>query len=412
MANDSPFIRWFGDLSLADVPIVGGKNASLGEMYRELSTQGVRVPNGFAVTAAAYRHVVAWGEIGGKLEKTLAGLDTADVADLARRGRAARDLILGTGIPADLWEAIAAAYARLCDQYGPDTDVAVRSSATAEDLPTASFAGQQETYLNICGEQRLSTPAASVSPAFSPIAPSTTAIDQRLRPLRCLAVDRRDEDGALRHRASSGVMFSLDTESGFRDVVFITASYGLGENIVQGVVNPDEYYVHKPTYRARGFRPFFATRRRQSSEDGLRRGRDQDLDAQHPGRRGRPRALLPQRRRRAGPGRLRHVHRGTLLRQAGQAMPMDIEWAKDGPDGELFIVQARPETVQALKDARQCWRPSSWSAAGEVLVKGKSGRGENRRGPARANRERDSSGRISSPARSWWPTPPRRTGSR
>ena len=149
--NKSKYIRWFEDTTIDDVPLVGGKNASLGEMYRELTSKGIKIPNGFAITAEAYWHTLKAGEILEKLRKMMGGLDTANVADLATRGKIARDLILGAGIPDDLWEEIKTGYDRLCEQYGDDTDVAVRSSATAEDLPTASFAGQQETYLNIRG---------------------------------------------------------------------------------------------------------------------------------------------------------------------------------------------------------------------------------------------------------------------
>src|SRR5512145_2116121 len=150
-ANKSTYIRWFEETTIDDVPLVGGKNASLGEMYRELTSKGIRIPNGFSVTAEAYWHTLEKGGILEELKETMEGLDTSDVSALAKRGKAARDLILGAGIPEDLWQEIKAAYDQLCEQYGEDTDVAVRSSATAEDLPTASFAGQQETYLNIRG---------------------------------------------------------------------------------------------------------------------------------------------------------------------------------------------------------------------------------------------------------------------
>jgi len=149
MKQDAKYIRWFEDIRIEDVPIVGGKNASLGEMYRELSSQGVKIPNGFAVTAGAYWHVIESAGILDELKDTMLNLDKTNMADLMKRGKRARDLILGAGIPDSLWTEIKTAYDRLCEEYGPDTDVAVRSSATAEDLPTASFAGQQETYLNI-----------------------------------------------------------------------------------------------------------------------------------------------------------------------------------------------------------------------------------------------------------------------
>jgi pyruvate, water dikinase len=370
MATDGPFIRWFEDLSIEDVPLVGGKNASLGEMYRELGAQGVQVPNGFAVTAAAYRHVVACGEIGGKLEKTLAGLDTADVVDLARRGRAARDLILGAGIPADLWEAIAAAYARLCAQYGPDTDVAVRSSATAEDLPTASFAGQQETYLNICGTNALKE---ACSKCFASLFTDRAIAYREDRGFEHFSVAL--SIGVMKmvraDRATSGVMFTLDTETGFRDVVFITASYGLGENIVQGAVNPDEYYVFKPT-RAQGFRPIIkksvgAKKIKMVYGRGDSKMLTRNVEVPEADRR---RFCLTEDEvlTLADYGMRIEAHYSA---RAGQPMPMDIEWAKDGPDGALFIVQARPETVQAQKD-REVLETFHLERRGPVLVKGKS----------------------------------------
>jgi pyruvate,water dikinase len=381
MATDGPFIRWFEELSIEDVPVVGGKNASLGEMYRELSTQGVRVPNGFAVTAAAYRHVVACGKIGGKLEKTLDGLDTADVADLARRGRAARDLILGAGIPPDLWAAIAEAYARLCDQYGPDTDVAVRSSATAEDLPTASFAGQQETYLNICGQNAL---REACSKCFASLFTDRAIAYREDRGFEHFSVAL--SIGVMKmvraDLATSGVMFTLDTETGFRDVVFITASYGLGENIVQGVVNPDEYFVFKPT-RAQGFRPIVrksvgAKKIKMVYGRGDSKMLTRNVEVAEADRR---RFCLSDDEvlTLADYGMRIEAHYSA---KAGQPMPMDIEWAKDGPEGGLFIVQARPETVQALKD-REVLETFHLEGRGPVLVKGKSVGEKIAAGPAR-----------------------------
>ena len=240
MKQIAKYVRWFEEIKIEDVPVVGGKNASLGEMYRELTHKGIKIPNGFAVTADAYWLVLASGGILSALKDTIAGLDKTNVADLAKRGRRARDLILGAGIPDNLWAEIRTAYDKLCEQYGPDTDVAVRSSATAEDLPTASFAGQQETYLNIRGYQSL---REACSKCFASLF-TDRAISYRIDcnfdhfevalSIGVMKMVRSD-------LAASGVTFTLDPESGFRDVVLITASYGLGENIVQGAVNPDEY---------------------------------------------------------------------------------------------------------------------------------------------------------------------------
>ena len=246
------FIRWFEEVALEDLPLVGGKNASLGEMYRELTPKGIKIPHGFAVTAEAYWKLLEDGGILALLQEALAGITTHDVAALALGGKRARDLILSAGIPDDIWLEIKGAYAQLCMEYGPDTDVAVRSSATAEDLPTASFAGQQETYLNIRGEHALREACLKCFASLF----TDRAISYRLNngfdhfkvglSIGIMKMVRSD-------LATSGVTFTIDTETGFRDVVFITACYGLGENIVQGAVNPDEYYVFKPTFR-QGYR--------------------------------------------------------------------------------------------------------------------------------------------------------------
>jgi len=252
MEQDTRYIRWFEEIKIEDIPIVGGKNASLGEMYRELTSQGVKIPNGFAITAEAYWYVIESAGILDELKDAMAGLDKTKLDDLMKRGKRARDLILSAGIPDDLWTEIRTAYNKLCEEYGPDADVAVRSSATAEDLPTASFAGQQETYLNIRGYPAL---RESCSKCFASLF-TNRAISYRIDnnfdhfevalSIGIMKMIRSDLD-------TSGVIFTMDTETGFRDVVFITASYGLGENIVQGAVSPDEYYVFKPTY-GKGYR--------------------------------------------------------------------------------------------------------------------------------------------------------------
>lgn len=249
MENSSEYIRWFSELGVNDVALVGGKNASLGEMYRELASQGVRVPNGFAVTAEAYRDTLKQGNGWADLRSALDGLHPADTDDLARRARAAREIIYGTPLPKAVADQVVQAYRQLIEEYGPQLTVAVRSSATAEDLPTASFAGQHETFLNIAGEARL---LDSVRRCFASLF-KDRAIIYRLEngfdhfkvflSAGVMKMVRSD-------LASSGVTFSLDTETGFRDVVFITGAYGLGENVVQGTVDPDEFYVFKPTFRS------------------------------------------------------------------------------------------------------------------------------------------------------------------
>ncbi len=251
---DKPYILWFDDVGLGDLPLVGGKNASLGEMRRELTKSGVSVPNGFAVTVNAYHSflneaiVHDWHDTGGKpdvrknIRDILSGLDVEDVENLSERGSRVRRLIYSLEFPREIHEQIARAYRKLCKEYGEDTDVAVRSSATAEDLPTASFAGQQETYLNIRGEYAL---IQACKRCFASLF-TNRAISYRVHKgfeHFQVALSVGIQKMVRSDKACSGVMFTIDTESGFPHVVYITGSYGLGENIVQGVINPDEFYV-------------------------------------------------------------------------------------------------------------------------------------------------------------------------
>lgn len=252
MAKKYKYIRSFQDIRMEDVPIVGGKTASLGEMYRELTRQGVKVPDGFGITADAYRYLLDNAGAWGALHQTLDGIDPADVAELARRGKKARAIIYGAPLPEDLRQEIIDAYHILQGEYGQDFSVAVRSSATAEDLPSVSFAGQHESYLNVHGEEML---LDACKRCFASLF-TDRAIHYRIdngfdhfKVFLSIAVMKMVRSDL----AASGVMFSLDTESGFRDVVFITAAYGLGENVVQGAVDPDEFYIFKPTLE-KGYR--------------------------------------------------------------------------------------------------------------------------------------------------------------
>jgi len=348
MEQDIRYIRWFEEIKIEDIPIVGGKNASLGEMYHELASQGVKIPNGFAVTAEAYWYVLESGGILDELKDAMLGLDKTNLDDLMKRGKRARDLILGAGIPDDLWAEMRTAYDRLCEEYGPDTDVAVRSSATAEDLPTASFAGQQETYLNISGYPAL---RESCSKCFASLF-TNRAISYRIDnnfdhfevalSIGIMKMIRSDLD-------TSGVMFTMDTETGFRDVVFITASYGLGENIVQGTVSPDEYYVFKPTY-GKGYKAIIRKNLGGKSIKMIYGISDSKVLTRN--------VAVPEADSRrfcitdddiltlAGYALKIEDH---YSRKTGESRPMDIEWAKDGISGDLFIVQARPETVESQK---------------------------------------------------------------
>ena len=247
MTEQANYIRWFNELTLDDVPLVGGKNASLGEMYRELGSQGVQIPNGFAITAEAYRYVLDKANGWAALHEALDDLNPEDVNDLAKRARKAREVIYTAPLPEDLQQQILAAFKQLQAQYGEELSVAVRSSATAEDLPTASFAGQQDTYLNIRGESELLEACKRCFASLFTDRAIHYRVDQGFDHFK-LALSIGIMKMVRSDLSASGVMFSLDTESGFSDVVFITGAYGLGENVVQGAVDPDEFYVHKPTF--------------------------------------------------------------------------------------------------------------------------------------------------------------------
>ncbi len=347
-ASKSKYIRWFEETTIDDVPLVGGKNASLGEMYRELTSKGIRIPNGFSVTAEAYWHTLKAGGILEKLENTMEGLDISNVADLAKRGKNARDLILGAGIPEDLWEEIEEAYELLCKQYGEDTDVAVRSSATAEDLPTASFAGQQETYLNIRGYPALRDACTRCFASLFTDRAISYRVTNKFDHFK-VALSIGIMKMVRSDLASSGVIFTLDTETGFRDVVFITGAYGLGENVVQGQVNPDEFYVFKPTFRE-GYKPIIK-KKVGSKEIKMIYGRGDSKvltrNVEVP-EADRLRFCIDDKEvlELAGYAITIEDH---YSKKSGESRPMDIEWAKDGITGELFIVQARPETVQSQR---------------------------------------------------------------
>jgi len=305
-----------------------------------------------------------------KLKETMEGLDKKNVTELAIRGKEARHLILGAGIPEGLWEEIRAAYDKLCEEYEPHVDVAVRSSATAEDLPTASFAGQQETYLNISGYHSLREACSKCFASLFTDRAISYRVDNNFDHFK-VALSIGVMKMVRSDLAASGVMFTLDTESGFRDVIFITGAYGLGENVVQGAVNPDEYYVFKPTYR-QGCRPII---RKNLGEKRIKmiygRGGSKVLtrNVEVP--------EVDQRRfcvsddevlKLAGYAIAIEDH---YSKKAGKERPMDIEWAKDGISGDLFIVQARPETVQSQK-AMDVLETYQLEKKGRVLARGKS----------------------------------------
>ena len=333
------FIKWFEELKISDVPLVGGKNASLGEMIRNLGDEGVSVPGGFAVTAYAYKYMIEKAGIDSKIIDILSDLDTHDVHNLAERGQKIRNLIKKTAIPKDLEEEIRKHYREMEARYGKNVDVAVRSSATAEDLPDASFAGQQETYLNVRGEGDL---LERVRDCFASLF-TNRAISYR--------VDKGFDHFSVyisvgvqkmvrSDLASSGVMFSIDTESGFKDAVYITGAYGLGENVVQGAVNPDQFYVFKPTLK-KGFRPI-VEKKVGSKEKRLiygERGTVQESVSEE-----------DKRKFVISDDEVLKLAEWACIIEDHYQKPMDIEWAKDGKTSELFIVQARPETVHSQRD--------------------------------------------------------------
>ncbi|HLP80003.1 MAG TPA: PEP/pyruvate-binding domain-containing protein, partial [Acidobacteriota bacterium] len=256
MQKDNTFILWFDQLGIEDVPLVGGKNASLGEMYRLLTPKGVQIPNGFAVTAYAYRYLLEKTNAVQKIRDILRDLDTTNMDNLAERGHKVRELIRNLEFPQDLKDAIYEGYRHLSIQYGENVDVAVRSSATAEDLPDASFAGQQETYLNIRGKESLIDACKKCFASLFTNRAISYRVDKNFDHFN-IALSIAVQKMARSDIGVSGVMFSIDTESGFSDAVFLTAAYGLGENVVQGAVNPDEYYIHKPTLKL-GYRPIIS----------------------------------------------------------------------------------------------------------------------------------------------------------
>jgi pyruvate,water dikinase len=360
---DRGFVRSFSEFGIEDVGLVGGKNASLGEMYQKLQTQGVRVPNGFATTAGAYWHVLGTNVLK-DLHEVLDNLDPNDMDDFSRRARHARELVYGAGIPEDLARQIISGYRELQNQYGEQVSVAVRSSATAEDLPNASFAGAQETFLNVRGEQAILDACRRCFASLFTDRSIHYRIDEGFDHFK-VALSIGIMKMVRSDLASSGVMFTIDTESGFRDVVFITGSYGLGENIVQGAVDPDEFYVHKPMLRD-GHR---AVLRRRLGDKAIKMVLFEG-GIQHTTRN------IPTAKSDRGRYCLSDEHVLELADYACRiedhyGRPMDIEWAKDGIDDLLYIVQARPETVAANRELAITKR-YHLNKAGSILVEGRS----------------------------------------
>lgn len=365
---DYKYIRFFDEIGIDDIPLVGGKNASLGEMYQKLESQGVKVPNGFAITAEAYRYILESSNSWEHLHKTLDDLKADDIESLAYCGKKAREIVYSANLPDDLKDEISRAYQQLQQQYDSDLSLAVRSSATAEDLPTASFAGQQDTYLNITGIADL---LESCRRCFASLF-TDRAIHYRMDQgfdhfsvalsIGVMKMVRSD-------LASSGVMFSLDTESGFREVVFITAAYGLGENVVQGMVEPDEFYVHKSTllqgYHCVLRRVLGAKKIKMIYNEGNTREATKNVITS---------ATEREHFCLSDDNVLELADYAIKIERlysevAGTDRPMDMEWAKDGVDGELYIVQARPETVTSQKQG-MLLEDYQLQGRGEIIAKG------------------------------------------
>jgi pyruvate,water dikinase len=344
-------------------------------MYQKLGSKGVRVPNGFAITANAYRYVLEESGAVKLLHEALDGLDPSDVADLARRAKRAREIVYGAPIPIDLAAEITNAYRRLQQEYGESVSLAVRSSATAEDLPTASFAGQQDTFLNITGEESLLDACRRCFASLFTDRSIHYRIDQGFDHYK-VALSIGVMKMVRSDLAASGVMFSLDTESGFRDVVFITGAYGLGENVVQGAVDPDEFYVHKPSL-ASGHRTVL---RRLLGDKAVKmvfvEGDTKTTT------RNIPTARVDRERFCLSDDDVLELATCAMRIEAHYGRPMDIEWAKDGIDGKLYIVQARPETVASQRSDTML-ESYVLESTGEVIAEGRSVGEKIATGPAR-----------------------------
>jgi len=368
------YIKWFNELNIKDVDLVGGKNASLGEMYQNLTKEGIRIPNGFAVTADAYRKILDTNNAWEKLHVQLDSLDPDDVTQLQERGERCREIILGCVLPDDLILQIKSAYEELKVEYGEEVTLAVRSSATAEDSPEASFAGQNDSYLNIGG-------LGALLDAYK----------------RCLASNFTDRSIHYKYDhgfdylkvhlsvvimkmvrsdiGESGVMFSIDPETGFKDVVFINAAYGLGENIVQGSIDPDSFYVHKPTF-IKGYRTVLRRRLGDKAlkmvfSDVINEG---NIAAQHI--KNTPTPKEEQKKFSISDEDVLCLAEYAIKvenyysKEAGYDKPMDMEWARDGSDGYVYIVQARPETVESRK-AGNALKMYSLIEHSKVLIEGR-----------------------------------------
>lgn len=359
-------VIWFENLRMTDVESVGGKNASLGEMISQLSEKGVRVPGGFATTAEAYRKFLAYEGLNERINNELNALDVDNVAELARVGKQIRQWIMETPFPPELEADIQSAWEKMIADAGTEQiSVAVRSSATAEDLPDASFAGQQETFLNICGLENVKEAMHHVFASLY----NDRAISYRVHKNfahEAVALSAGVQRMVRSDEGASGVMFTMDTESGFDQVVFITSSYGLGETVVQGAVNPDEFYVHKPTLRAG--RPAILRKTMGSKlikmvfTDAAQAGKSvQTVDVE----------VAERKKFSISEAEVTELAGYALIIEEHYGRPMDIEWGRDGIDGKLYILQARPETVKSQEKANRVLRRYQINEKSKVLIEGR-----------------------------------------
>lgn len=347
--RNTELVLWFKELGIKDVPLVGGKNASLGEMYQKLTKKKVKIPNGFAITAYAYHDFTEKAGIKDDIQRILKGLNPQNISDLQEKGHKVRQTILNATFPEELNEAIIKAYRKMEKMYGKHCDTAVRSSATAEDLPDASFAGQQETFLNIRGDHDL---LEACKKCFASLFTDRAIAYREEKGYDhftiglSIAVQKMVRSDV----ASSGVMFSIDTESGFRDAVLINAAYGLGENVVQGAVNPDEFYVFKPTLKE-GYKPILTKRLGDKAVKMIySEGGSKSPTKNIPVDKNLRKVFCVTDEEVLQLARWAAIIEDHYSKEAGHFKPMDMEWAKDGETGDLYIVQARPETVQSQKD--------------------------------------------------------------
>ena len=359
-------VIWFENLRMTDVESVGGKNASLGEMISQLSEKGVRVPGGFATTAEAYRKFLAYEGLNERINNELNALDVDNVAELARVGKQIRQWIMETPFPPELEADIQSAWEKMIADAGTEQiSVAVRSSATAEDLPDASFAGQQETFLNICGLENVKEAMHHVFASLY----NDRAISYRVHKNfahEAVALSAGVQRMVRSDEGASGVMFTMDTESGFDQVVFITSSYGLGETVVQGAVNPDEFYVHKPTLRAG--RPAILRKTMGSKlikmvfTNAAQAGKSvQTVDVE----------VAERKKFSISEAEVTELAGYALIIEEHYGRPMDIEWGRDGIDGKLYILQARPETVKSQEKANRVLRRYQINEKSKVLIEGR-----------------------------------------